>query len=90
MKNRLVLIFRSTGEDHICALIEEEAIDEGLELCNRYRSTVGLPPLNRFFEEDREPAQEQPTDARRESAKERRSREFYEKLKKRMDDESLS
>ena len=26
MKNRLVLIFRSTGEDHICALNEEEAI----------------------------------------------------------------
>ncbi|SRR6266705_3382901 len=89
MKNRLVLIFRSTGEDHICALIEEEAIAEGLELCNRYRSTVGLPPLNRFFQEDREPAQEQPPDARRESDKERRSREYYEKLRKRIGDESL-
>lgn len=90
MKNRLVLIFRSTGEDHICALNEEEAIAEGLELCNRYRSSVGLPPLNRFFEEDRGSAQEQPPDTKRESDKERRSRKYYEKVKKWMDDEGLS
>src|SRR5713226_1228964 len=70
MQNRLVLVFRSTREDHICALNEDEAIAEGLELCNRYRSAVGLPPLNRFFDEDREPAREKPTDARRESDKE--------------------
>ncbi len=91
MKNRFVLIFRSTGEDHICALIEEEAIAKGLGLCNMYRSTVGLPPLNRFFEEDREPAQELPPDAGRESDKERRSGEYYEKMKKWIDDkEGLS
>ena len=90
MKNRLVLIFRSTGEDHICALNEDEAIAQGLELCNRYRSSVGLPPLNRFFEEERQPAQEQPTGQRRESDKDRRSREYYEKMKKWMDDQGLS
>lgn len=90
MKNRLVLIFRSTREDHICALNEDDAIAEGLELCNRYRSTVGLPPLNRFFEEDTGPAPEQPPAVRRESDKERRSREYYEKMKKWMDGEGFS
>ena len=90
MKNRLVLIFRSTREDHICALNEDEAIAEGLELCNRYRSNVGLPPLNRFFEEDRQPAQEQSSAPKRESDKEKRSREYYERMKKWMDDQGLS
>ena len=90
MKNRLVLIFRSTGEDHICALDEDEAIAEGLELCNKYRSSVGLPPLNRFFEEDRQPAQEPSSGRGRESDKERRSREYYEKMKKWMDDQGFS
>ncbi len=90
MKNRLVLIFHSTGEDHICALNEEEAIAEGLELCNRYRSRVSLPPLNRFFEEERGQARERPPDARRESDKERRSREYYKKMKKWIDDAGLS
>ena len=90
MKNRLVLIFRSTREDHICALNEDEAIAEGLDLCNRYRSTVGLPPLNRFFEEDISRAPKRPPDSKRESDKERRSREYYEKMKKWMDEEGLS
>lgn len=90
MKNRLVLIFRSTGEDHICALNEDEAIAEGLELCNRYRNGVGLPSLNRFFEEDLRTTQERPPETGRESDKERRSREYYEKTKKWMDDAGLS
>jgi hypothetical protein len=90
MKNRHVLIFRSTGEDHICALNEEEAIAEGLELCNKYREGVGLPPLNRFFEEYRGPTQEQPPSSKRESDKEKRSREYYEKVKKWMNDEGMS
>jgi hypothetical protein len=90
MKNKLVLIFRSTGEDHICAMNEDEAIAEGLELCNRYRKGVSLPPLNRFFEEDHGPAREQPPETKRESDKERRSREYYERTKKWMDEQGLS
>lgn len=90
MKNRLVLIFHSTGEDHICALNEDEAIAEGLELCNRYRSSVGLPPLNRFFEEEHQPPQERPPGPKRESDKERRSRKYYEKMKKWMDDQGFT
>jgi hypothetical protein len=90
MKNRLVLIFRSTGDDHICALNEDEALAEGLELCNRYRSSAGLPPLNRFFLEDTAgQTQEQPSEQERESDKERRSREYYEKMKEWMDDKDL-
>ena len=91
MKNRLVLIFRSTGEDHVCALNEDEALAKGLELCNKYRSSAGLPPLNRFFFEDVSvQSQEQPSEHRRESDKERRSREYYEKMRKWMDDKDLS
>lgn len=90
MKNRLVLIFRSTGEDHICALLEEESITEGLELCNKYRESVGLPPLDRFFEESRAPAVEEPPAAKPESEKERRSREYYERVRKWMEDEGVS
>ena len=90
MKNRLVLVFRSTGEDHICALNEDDAVAEGLEQCNRYRKGVGLPPLNRFFMEDRSPPQERPPATSRESDKERRSREYRERTKKMMDDLGLS
>jgi hypothetical protein len=90
MKNKLVLIFPSTGEDHICALNEDEAIAEGLELCNRYRDSVSLPPLNRYFEEEHKPSQEEPSGPKRESDKERRSREYYERMKKWMDDQGLS
>lgn len=90
MKNRLVLIFRSTREDHICALNEDEAIAEGLELCNKYRSSVGLPSLNRFFEEEPQPARERLPEPGRESDKERRSREYYKKMKKWMNDQDLS
>jgi uncharacterized short protein YbdD (DUF466 family) len=90
MKNKLVLVFRATGEDHICALNEDVAIAEGLQLCNRYRLGVGLPPLSRFFEEDRRPAPERPSETKRESDKERRSREYYERMKKWMDEQGLS
>ena len=62
-----------------------------LELCNRYRKDVGLLPLNRFFEEDLGPApQEKPEESKRESDKERRSREYREKMKKWMDEQGLS
>ena len=48
MKRRseqLIIVFSSTGEEHVCANIEQ--FDRGLELCNKYRESGGLPPLDR-------------------------------------------
>ena len=48
MKRRseqLIIVFSSTGEEHVCANIEQ--FDRGLELCNKYRESSGLPPLDR-------------------------------------------
>jgi len=40
-------IFSATGEKHVCASRADEILDEGLILANEYRSSVGLPPLQR-------------------------------------------
>jgi hypothetical protein len=45
----LIIVFPSAGEEHVCANLDQ--VDRGLELCNRYRETVGLPPLDRRFKE---------------------------------------
>ena len=52
MKRRaeqLLIIFPSTGEDHVCANLDH--IDRGLEFCNKWRESVGLPHLNRQLRE---------------------------------------
>lgn len=46
MRGKMVLIFPSTGEYHICALLEDDAIRRGLEICNYYRREYELPPLD--------------------------------------------
>ncbi len=50
-KQGLVLVFKSTGSEHICAILTNEAIERGLKLCNAYRKLVELPPLDRQFKE---------------------------------------
>jgi hypothetical protein len=91
MNGKFVLIFKSTGSDHICALNEDDAIQEGLKICNFYRSKVGLNPLSRRFEEMKEP---KPIDESKEekpyqkpSDKEKRAKAWLEKWKK---DQGLS
>lgn len=85
MNGKYVLIFESTGEDHISALNEDNAIQEGLRICNEYRKKVGLPPLSRKFEEIKDP---QPIDVSRETQarpyrkltdKEKRAKAWLEK-----------
>lgn len=90
MNDKLVLIFKSTGEDHICALNEDDAIEVGLQICNYYRKKSGLPQLNRFFKEMQEKESRDPVkkDYRKPSEKERRNREYLEKVKKWMQDQS--
>ena len=90
MNNKLVVIFPTSYGRQVCALNEDEAVAAGLELCNRYRSSVGLPPLDRFFREARPVPQERQPESKKESDKERRSREYYEMVKKWMDDQELS
>ena len=51
MNGKYVLIFKSTKSDNICALNEDNAIQEGLKICNSYRVKVGLNSLSRRFEE---------------------------------------
>ena len=47
----LVLVFKSTGSEHICAILTNEAVIIGLTYCNKYRRSVELPPLDRQFKE---------------------------------------
>lgn len=52
MKRRaeqLIIVFPSTGEDHVCANLDQ--VERGLMLCNKYREAVKLPPLDRQFRE---------------------------------------
>jgi hypothetical protein len=87
-----VLLFKATGEDHICALVEKEAMAIGLPLANRYREAVGLHPLNEFLVEiEDEPSVSKPASYTRLTDKERRSKEYYEKkIRKWADDKGLS
>ncbi len=91
MRGRLVLIFPSTGEDHICALYEDDAIKDGLEICNYFRKEKGLPPIDRYFKEMQEKkggVLEKKT-YRKLSEKEKRSKEYWEKIKKLGEDQNL-
>jgi len=93
MKNRLVLIFKSDGEDHICALHETESMRVGLIIANNFRKQVGLPPLDKFLKEADETLPVQPTSIVYVplTDKERRSKVYYEKnIKKWVDHEGLT
>jgi hypothetical protein len=46
---QLIMVFPSTGEEHVCANLDQ--VEQGLILCNKYREAVGLPPLNEQFKE---------------------------------------
>jgi hypothetical protein len=58
MNGNLVIIFKSTYEDHVCALIEANAIRAGLLLCNYYRERVRLRPFDDSLREVIEDARE--------------------------------
>ena len=90
MNNKLVLIFKSTGEDHICALNEEDALKVGLEICNRYRKKVELPPLDRCFKEILTSGHDEAKSHKAMTEKEKRNREYLERTKKWMADQGLS
>ncbi len=53
-KQGLVLVFKSTESDHICAILTNEAVERGLKLCNRFRKIGELPPLDKQFNELKE------------------------------------
>lgn len=52
-RNGLVTCFPHHGdsEHHICAILDDNTIDRGLEICNKYRLSVGLPDLDDQFRE---------------------------------------
>lgn len=84
MNGKLVKIFKSTGHDHICALIDDDAVKVGLELCNYYRKQVKLPLLDRLFREIVEEARKgvKTETYRKLTDKEKRNKKFLEDLKK--------
>ncbi len=92
MRNILVMIFKSNGEDHICALHEEDAMVIGLALCNKYRAKVGLPPLDKFLKESKPLAEEtKKTEWVPLTDKEKRTKAYYEEnIKKWIGEKGLS
>jgi hypothetical protein len=44
-KAGLIIVFPSCGENHVCAVLNPELVDIGLQLANAYRQSVGLPLL---------------------------------------------
>lgn len=57
----LILTFPSTGETHACALRTDEALEIGLLICNDYRLSVGLRPLDKRFREVMKEKEAKPT-----------------------------
>lgn len=93
MNGTVVLIFKSQAEDHICALHETDAMKVGLEICNFYRSKVGLPPLDAYFKEltiteEEEEASNEPY--KKMTDKEKRTEEWRKKAEKWMKDQGLT
>jgi len=42
----LIIVFPSCGENHVCAVLDPELVDIGINFVNAYRQSVGLPLLN--------------------------------------------
>ena len=49
----LLILFPHSGDRdlHVSAVIDDDAIEKGLEIANKFRIAEGLPPLNREFRE---------------------------------------
>jgi hypothetical protein len=95
MNKRLVLIFKNEGTDQICAYIDKDAVEEGLPLCNYYRTSpeVKLPPLDKTFKEMLEHApveEEKKEEPRKLTEKEKRNKAYLERTKKIMNELGLS
>ena len=93
MNRQFVWIFPNEGEDQICAYIDKEIVEVGLPICNYYCEKVKIPKLDKLFREmleEEEKKEEGKEDYRKLSEKEKRSREWYEKSKKWMEDQGLS
>ena len=95
LDGQLIKIFKANPDEHVCALIDNDAVEAGLPICNYYREKVGLPPLDRRFQEmalgggtgedggdGRDEGYRKPTE------KEKRNREYLEKVKESMGESS--
>jgi hypothetical protein len=50
-KDGFILIFPSSGEKHVCAILDAQKIERGLVFVNEFRNDVGLLPLGPKFRE---------------------------------------
>lgn len=46
-KGGLIVVFPSTGDKHVCAVLAPQKIETGLMICNAYRKSVGLNQIGR-------------------------------------------
>lgn len=92
MNGKLILIFKNEGVDQICAYIDKEIVEVGLPICNYYLTHVKLPPLDKRFREliELTPAEEKERGYRKLSEKEKRNKEYLERVKKWMQDQGLT
>ncbi len=93
LNGNLIKIFKATGDDHVCALLDNDAVEAGLVLCNYFRQQVRLPPLDRMFREALQQAQKEEAkeeEYRKLTDKEKRNKEYLERVKKWAVDEGLA
>ena len=50
-KERLIYIFPHGTEHHCCAILDHEAIHQGIQIANQYRLAEGIPAWGNEFEE---------------------------------------
>lgn len=50
-RDAFIIVFPSAGERHVCAVMEPQKVESGLLIVNAFRTSVGLPPLDRRFKE---------------------------------------
>jgi len=50
-RSGLIMVFPSGSDKHVCVSRNPDKINDGIRLCNEYRESVDLPPLDKEFHE---------------------------------------
>ncbi|MGA2199366.1 MAG: hypothetical protein ABSG45_05455 [Nitrososphaerales archaeon] len=87
-----IKIFKSTNDDHVCALIDEDAIALGLPTCNYFRERTGQKPFGKDFKEmvEAQQGEAKKDEFRKLTEKEKRNKAWREKTEQWWGDKDLS